>query len=234
MLGISIHPRTQSEILAIVDKAMTEKKTLIHIVSLNAENMVGAQTNRAFARVLNEAQIQIADGVGMQWASKWLREPVGDRITGVDLMSQLVSHLGEQSRSVRIVFLGGRGNVASTVATHYQSQYPSLTCIAIPDVDSTDHAVIDTVVAARPDMVFVAFGSPRQELWVDAHKDKLNGTLCMGVGGGFDFVAGAIPRAPTWMRNLGLEWLYRLVKQPWRWKRQMKIFTFVRLVLLSK
>jgi N-acetylglucosaminyldiphosphoundecaprenol N-acetyl-beta-D-mannosaminyltransferase len=103
--------------------------------------------------------------------------------------------------------------------------------VSIADVESNDATIVPRILEQKADLLFVAFGSPTQEKWIDQHRAELSHTVCVGVGGAFDMFSGRTPRATETVRKLGLEWLYRLITQPWRWRRQMKILQFIGLVL---
>lgn len=207
-------------------------KSFKNVVSLNPENAVVAVENESFRKIyFNTNSIAIADGIGILWAAKMLQIENVSRTTGADLMCEIV----KKHKDKKILFLGGKYDVAEKVVQYFKNQVNNNgEFIALGGVDKNDTNLINEVVKINPDILFVAFGSPHQELWIESNSEKLSKVLCMGVGGGFDFIAGILPRAPTHLRNLGLEWLFRLFIEPWRVKRQLRLVRFVWLVFLAK
>ena len=220
----------KNDLFKNIESNLNNKK-FTNIVSLNPENVTIASENEIFQKIyLDEKSLVVADGVGITWAAKMLGIKSISRMPGVDLMDELV----RKYKNKKILFLGGKNGVATKVAKHYKDNVnTSGEYIAIPDVDKNDPNIINEVKKIRPDMLFVAFGSPAQEIWIDENKINLEGILCMGVGGGFDFLAGLVARAPKIVRNIGLEWIFRLIIEPWRAKRQVRLFKFVLTVLLE-
>ncbi len=239
LLKIDLESLSKKQILEKTVKSLQQPDGFFHIVSINPENMVVAQKNAEFKKVIDTAQIKIIDGVGVIVAGKLLGVPLGERITGVDLMKELIA-IAHRMR-LRVLLLGGRPNLANSLANCYQKNYPQADFRGVQGVkniknpDSFDEKEIFHIVSAfKPHLVFAAFGSPEQELWLARHKDQFKGMVCMGVGGSFDFLSGEVKRAPLFLRKIGLEWLYRLVNQPWRWKRQLRLIEFVELVLRQR
>lgn len=206
-------------------------KGIFHIVSLNPEIFVLAENNPAFKRVVTEAQMRIIDGTYVYVLARILGLQVQSRIHGVDLMQTMLEHASKER--LRVTLIGGAPKVAENVVVCQQRAYPNLDIRGIQGIkdvrnpsEAENTEIFSIVAAMKPHLIFVAFGSPYQELWIDAHKKELEGSVVMGVGGAFDFLSGNVPRAPKIMRKLGFEWLFRLVIQPWRIKRQMKIAHF--------
>lgn len=228
--GLILQVPTKKDLLHNIDRTLIDKK-FANVISLNPENAIIATENETFKRIyLQNDSLVVADGVGIVWASRLFGIRNVDRVPGVDLLDELV----KQYRSKRIVFLGGKEGTATKVANYYKDNVStSGEYFAIPDIDKHDRSVIDEVMQINPDILFVAFGSPAQEIWINQNKDKLRGVLCMGVGGSFDFLAGRVSRAPQTVRKRGFEWLYRLYVEPWRVKRQLRLFRFVGLVLFE-
>lgn len=181
--------------------------------------LVEAQQNDAFFRVLQQTSLNIPDGIGLILASHFLRKPIPERITGIDTMIDLVQHLSGGS----IFLLGAAPGVAERAAAVLVSMNPSITiagtCSGSPRCDDAP-AILAQINRAQPTILFVAFGAPAQECWIAKHLSSMPSVrLAMGVGGAFDFLAGVQHRAPRMFQVLGLEWLWRLLAQPWRWKR---------------
>jgi N-acetylglucosaminyldiphosphoundecaprenol N-acetyl-beta-D-mannosaminyltransferase len=219
------------EILSRVRQSLKDKKYL-HILSLNPEIAMCVRHNVQFADIYwRSDSVVLLDGVGVSWARRLLGISHIDRLAGADLIPELVGML----ESKRILFIGGKTDSAKKTADkflsdrHRQNEY-----FYLDDVDRNDTELINKVSSIRPDILFVAFGSPYQEMWIENHRHKLSGIVCMGVGGGLDFLSGNISRAPKIVRRAGVEWLYRLIIQPWRVKRQANLLSFVLWVMIIK
>lgn len=202
------------------------------VVTINPELVMLAQRDTTYRTVLNRAALRLADGVGLLWAARVLGQRLPERVTGVDTFQSLAARCAATGRSVFL--LGGRPGVAEQAARRLCEHAPGLRVAgtyAGSPASAEEEVIIRRVRTAAPDVLFVAFGSPAQELWIARTRERLGVPVAMGVGGAFDFVAGRVPRAPCWMRQAGLEWLYRLIRQPWRWRRQLALPLFVALVL---
>ena len=239
LLEIGIETHQKEEILEQIIKYINNPTHFIHIVSLNPENMVIAQDNQEFKIALKQAQIKINDGVGILLACSILNNLKPPRITGVNLMEAIISLC--HKCPIRVVLIGGKTNLANELAECYQKKYPQAQFIGIEGFRKIDQptkieekTVFSIISSVRPQVIFAAFGSPAQELWFWRNKERLKGIICMGVGQGFNVIAGQVRRAPAWMRSTGLEWLYRLLTQPWRWRRQLRLITFAWLVIKQK
>ncbi len=239
ILGITITPESRTSILEKIIKYIGQPRGFFHIVSLNPENLVVATENESFKRVVETAQIKIVDGIGVVLAGRWLGVEVGERVTGVSLMEELLKMAS--FRRLRVLMIGGKENLALRLAQCYAEQFPEAKFKGIQGIENIKNPkkdeetnIFSIVVAYKPQLVFVAFGSPDQELWIEYHKKEFIGCVVMGVGGAFDYLSGKIVRAPIFIQKLGLEWLYRLINQPWRWRRQLRLFRFIKLILQEK
>jgi N-acetylglucosaminyldiphosphoundecaprenol N-acetyl-beta-D-mannosaminyltransferase len=239
LAGVKLEGSSQNYILEKIKKYIKNPDGFFHIVSLNPENIVVAQENEEFKKALNNAQIKIFDGVGVVLAARILGVGGLERVTGVDLMEELVK-LADKFR-FQVLLIGGRDNLAKSLANCYQKNYRKAKFFGLKGIreiknpkKAEEEEIFAIVSRFKPHLVFIAFGSPSQELWIERHKDKFSKTVVMGVGGAFDFLAGQVPRAPRWIRTLGLEWLFRLLIQPWRWRRQTRLLRFVWLVIKEK
>lgn len=239
LLGIRLKNESKSDILEKIKKCVKNQQNFLHIVSLNPENLVVAQRNKEFKRVIKTSQIKIIDGVGIVFACRLLGLVCGERLTGVDLMKELIN-LAE-NLCLRVLFIGGKGNLAKSLADCYQKKYPQAKFFGLEGIKDIkkpkkeeEKKVFTIVFDFKPHLIFVAFGSPDQELWIERHKDKFRNSVVMGVGGAFDFLSGKVKRAPKIVRFLGFEWLFRLLIQPWRWRRQLRLIEFLILVLKEK
>jgi N-acetylglucosaminyldiphosphoundecaprenol N-acetyl-beta-D-mannosaminyltransferase len=192
-----------------------------------------ARADREFARVLESADLCLADGSGVVWAARRqgcaMREPVA----GTDLIPPLAALCAR--RGFRLFLLGAAPGVADDLASRLRTDHPELEVAAhsgSPD-PSSDAETMALIEKQRPQVLLVAFGNPAQELWIDRMGNSLGVAVAIGVGGAFDYLTGRVPRAPAWMRRAGLEWLYRLVRQPWRIRRMAVLPLYAVRVLLG-
>lgn len=231
ILDVRVDDVTQAETLALIEQFIAER-TPHQICTVNPEFIMRAQQDRAFQHVVNTAALCIPDGVGLLWAARRLRRPLRERVAGSDLVVQIAERAAQSSW--RIYLLGAAPGVAAKAAAILQARYPGLivagTFAGSPAVDE-ETAIVEQICAARPDVLFVAFGAPAQDLWIARNQPHMQVPVAMGVGGALDFIAGVVPRAPVWVRQIGLEWLYRLIREPWRWRRQLALPRFVWRVL---
>lgn len=193
------------------------------IVVVNVAKLVKAKTDRALRRIINEADLVGADGVPLVWISKILGDPIPGRVNGTDLMERLVKRAAERGHS--IYFLGAKPEVVEKVVRIYRTKYPALKVAGYRDgyfKPEEEDQVADEIRESRADIIFLAFGSPKKEIFVRKYLYRMGVPVVHGVGGSFDVVAGVTRRAPVWMQNWGLEWLFRLVQEPGRmWKRYL-------------
>lgn len=237
ILGVGIDPVTSDEAVRRVSALIAAGRPA-HVVTVNPEFVMAARRDPRFAAVLEAADLALADGVGVVWAARLLGTPVPERVPGVDIVPRLACAAAELGRSVFL--LGAAPGVAPRAAealTAYGCGSGPGVRIAGTEAGSPDAgdaaAIIARVTAADPGLLLVAFGAPRQDLWIAAHRDDLRVPVMMGVGGTFDMLAGVQRRAPRVVRGLGLEWLWRLVLEPARWRRQLALPRFAVAVLAS-
>ncbi|MEK7597725.1 MAG: WecB/TagA/CpsF family glycosyltransferase [Patescibacteria group bacterium] len=239
ILGITILPESKFNVLEKILLYIGKPTGIYHIVSLNPENMVISTENESFKRVVKTAQMRIVDGVGIVLAGRWLGVEVGERMTGVGLMEDLLKMASD--RRLRVLMIGGKENLALELAKCYKNQFPKAMFKGIQGIkyiqkpkEDEEGKIFSIVTDYKPHFVFVAFGSPDQELWIERHKNKFANCVVMGVGGAFDYLSGNINRPSSFIQKLGIEWFYRLVIQPWRWKRQLRLIKFVWLIIKQK
>jgi N-acetylglucosaminyldiphosphoundecaprenol N-acetyl-beta-D-mannosaminyltransferase len=191
-----------------------------HIVAtVNPEFIMRARRDPEFARVLESADLCLADGTGVVWAARRQGCSMSAPVTGTDLIPPLAALCAKQG--FRLFLLGAEPGVAAELAAHLRTEHPGLAVAAhagSPD-PLADEETVTQIRAHRAQVLLVAFGAPNQELWIDRLKNRLGVAVGIGVGGAFDYLTGRVPRAPMWMRSAGLEWLYRLLHQPWRVRR---------------
>jgi N-acetylglucosaminyldiphosphoundecaprenol N-acetyl-beta-D-mannosaminyltransferase len=185
-----------------------------------------AHGDAEFRSVINQADLAVPDGVPVLWAARLNGAPLLERVTGVDVVEQGAALAAE--RGYRIFLLGAEDGVAAEAAAELERRNPGLPIAGIysppvgPSSDEENERMVALVRAARPDILFVAFGAPKQDVWISHHLHQLGVPVCVGVGGTFNFLAGRVPRAPRWMQRRGLEWAYRLRQEPRRlWRRYL-------------
>ncbi|MCY3992001.1 MAG: WecB/TagA/CpsF family glycosyltransferase [Caldilineaceae bacterium] len=204
------------------------------VCTVNPEFIMTARRHPAFAQALAAADLCTPDGVGVLWAARRAGVRLNERVTGSDGIYHICERAAAQGW--RIFFLGAAPGIAKRAAAELARLYPGLSVAgthAGSPAASDWPEIRQRLTAAQADLLFVAYGHPRQDIWIHQHREELPVAVALGIGGAFDFVAGTAPRAPHWLRRLGLEWLYRLARQPWRWRRMAALPLFVLLVLLQ-
>lgn len=192
----------------------------IFCVAINPEKVQKSRSDRRIANLINSADMQICDGVGTAVAARWLYGRKLPRITGVDLFQKLIRRA--ESEGWGIYLLGATFEVNRLARIKLQECFPGLRIVGSKDGYFDDsNAVIRDINRSGADLLFVAMGSPHQEEWISQHRDQIDAPFAMGIGGTLDVVSGQVKRAPKVARHLGLEWFYRLVTQPSRWRRML-------------
>ena len=200
------------------------------VVTLGTEMVMAAQRDPKFRAVVDSAAVSLCDTVGLLLASRARGGPLRDRVTGVELVESLAA--GSQRDGVRLYFLGGAPGVAEAAAAALLKRYAQASIVGARDgyfKDGESEAVADAVAASGANVICVGLGSPKQEFWLAEHLPRTRCGVGIGVGGSFDVISGKMRRAPGPLRRLGLEWLYRLVKEPHRWRRQLALPQFAAL-----
>lgn len=226
LIGVGITNETKETILEYIINFIENTSKNCYIVTPNPEMIVLSGANPRFKDILNEANIALCDGVGVYIACKILKIPISSRFTGVELVEDLCKKANDLP--ITVGFLGGREGVAERTVSCLQKKYPSLRVSYIGEEwkVNKDKGLID--------ILFVAFGFPKQEFWMSEQINLLPVRVMVGVGGAFDYISGRIPRAPFFIRMIGFEWLFRLIIQPWRIKRQVALFKFIFLIFKEK
>lgn len=227
ILGVRIDDVTLEAALAQVQVYLREG-SFHQIATINPEFVVLAQKSMELRNALNGSALNVPDGVGVLWAARRLGKPFSERVAGQEMVDQ-ISRLAAQER-FRVFLLGAREGIAERAAAILCRRNPGLEiagCHAGSPALEEEDEIIGRVNAANAQILFVAYGPPRQELWIARNAPRLNVSIAMGVGGTFDTIAGVVPRAPQWIRRMGFEWTYRLLREPRRLKRQMTIPYFM-------
>ena len=227
LLGVRIDRVTMTETVQRI-AAMVDEPRLHQICTPNPEFVMKAQQDVEFQSVLNRSDLNIPDGNGLLIAANWLGTPLIERVAG----SELVYHLAKLSaeRGWRLFLLGAEEGVAELAGKRFQERYPDL-IIAGCYAGSPSLAENDDIVAmineSSAEILYVAYGAPKQDFWIARNREQLHHVrVAIGIGGALDFVAGKSIRAPLWVQKIGLEWLHRLVKEPWRWRRMVSLPLF--------
>lgn len=202
-----------------------EKKCFI--VTANPEVVIATRDDPDFKVAVKSADYVLADGVGIVNASKLINNPIKERVTGVDIMYDLLEYAAINKK--RVFFLGASEDVNVRVTEIVKKDYPDLIIAGRRNgyFNPYDDKIADYIASTAPDIVFVALGAKRQEGWIHHYMDKFDKGIFIGVGGSFDVLSGQVKRAPKIWIKLQLEWLYRLLKQPYRTKRVLKVFEFM-------
>jgi N-acetylglucosaminyldiphosphoundecaprenol N-acetyl-beta-D-mannosaminyltransferase len=227
LLGVPIDPLTEAEAVDWVARAIVEGRPRL-VISVNPERIMHAGRDPAFGAVLRGADLALADGAGVVWAARRQGRPLPERVAGVDFVEALAARGAAQGW--RFFFLGGGPGVAEAAGRALRAAYPGFilagTHAGSPH-PASDAATIEAVRSSGAQLLLLAYGAGAEEAWLARNLGASGATVGMGVGGAFDFISGRVRRAPRWMRNLGLEWLYRLSRQPWRWRRMIALPRFV-------
>lgn len=217
LLGTTVHAVTLPEALAWVGERIAAR-TGGYVVTLNGALLVQTAHDPALREVVNGAALVTADGIGVILAARILGVGIVERVAGIDLAVAVCARAAEVGH--RVYLLGGGPGVAEATALALRQQHPRLQIVGTHHgyfSSGEEPAVLADIRRARPDVLLVAFGAPRQERWMRRWAGELGVLVSIGVGGSFDVLAGRLPRAPRWMRRVGLEWLYRALREPRRW-----------------
>lgn len=230
VLGVKIDDINMDDTVDTV-KSWLQKGGKHYIVTPNPEILVAAQKDSRLKKILNEADLSIPDGIGLKLSGK-----IQNTVPGTDLMEKLVELSAEKGFVVS--FLGGREEVAGKCAECLKKKYPRLKvgfAGSGGEVDSEGEEILTSDSGNFPlppcDLLFVAFGHIKQEKWIVNNLKKMPVKITMGVGGAFDYLSGNVSRAPEWVRRLGFEWLFRLMRQPRRIRRQLGLFEYLWLLI---
>ncbi len=246
ILGVSVFSRSKGEVLMVlrgwlVGRVAGDGPKLVF--TPNSEMIVAAAEDKEFTEVLNQGDLNMADGAGLVLAGRLGRlirpernyQTISAWAPGVEVAEELVAEVVKLGG--KVFLLGGGEGVAKTAVEKLQGKYPDLKAKAemgqsqVGSKGWKDQEMVMVINEYGPDLLLVGFGQGKQERWLVANKNQLKVKVAMGVGGSFDFWSGRVRRAPVWINRLALEWLWRLFQEPWRWRRQLKLFKFWGLVI---
>lgn len=235
LLGVPVSAVTYAQLLDQIGAWVEQGDRLHHICTTNPEFLVIAQGDPNFFNILNRADLCIPDGIGLLYGARILGERLPQRVTGSDGLPLIAERAAQ--RGWRVFLLGAAPGIAEKTAEILTARYPGLQIVGTyagsPDAAEED-AIVARINASEAEVLFVAYGAPQQDKWIARNSPRLQVKMAMGIGGAFDFIAGILPRAPEWMRNLGIEWLYRLYLQPSRIGRMMRLPLFIWLILWQR
>lgn len=241
VLGVNISTCSKEDFFISVDERLQnsdEQLPPLFVVTVNPEIAIQSITDNAYRNILQSSSINTADGIGISWAVKHLYNKTVDRITGSDSLEKICSACAMQDQSV--FFYGAGPGIAHKAATILAERNPGLRVEGVYSPETSDInferlPITTQIELQHASVVFVALGAPSQEKWIYDNMHNLSRCkLIIGIGGSFDFIAGTQKRAPVMFRKLGLEWMYRLFKEPARWRRMLRLPLFALNVLLLK
>ena len=228
VLGVPIDPYTMDEAVQEITARVTRRKKTF-VVTANAEIIMMCQQDAEYMRIMHrQADIILPDGAGTVWGGRKLGYDIPERVAGYDLYLRLVEEAAK--RSLKVYFFGGTPGIADEAAQILTQRHLGLLVVGTHHgyfKESDEPAIIRDINASGAQLLFAALGAPKQEKWLAAHATELAPHLLMGIGGSFDVVAGKMERAPKWMQDAKLEWLFRFAKQPSRWRRMLQLPRFV-------
>jgi N-acetylglucosaminyldiphosphoundecaprenol N-acetyl-beta-D-mannosaminyltransferase len=232
--GVKLDNVTMDEALDIVLQMLNEN-TPHKIFTPNAEIIMQAQRDESLKQLLNSADLLVADGAGVVLASMILGRRLKEKVSGVDLVKRLL--INTDRRMTSFFILGGKPGVAEQASINILSEFPRANVVGFQNGYFTEEEcpdIIRQINASKAEVLLVGLGAPKQEKWIDAHIHELKCKVVMGVGGTIDVLAGTASLAPEFMRKAGLEWLYRLIKEPYRYKRMMDLPRFMNLTFKTR
>lgn len=187
----------------------------------NVDHVVQAEHDPRFRAAYDAVSLSLVDGMPLMWAARWLKTPLPEKISGSDLVRPLMRRAAE--RGHRVYFLGGAPGAAELAKEKLLLDLPQLQIVGIdaPRIDvngapEVQRPILERIAQAKPDLLLLALGAPKQEIWGHEQRAHLPGVVTIGVGASLEFIAGTVKRAPRWISNVGLEWLYRLLQEPRR------------------
>ena len=218
--GLNLDLLTMEETLSQVSKFIETRQCAQHVV-VNVAKLVNAQTDNNLKEIINSCPLVNVDGAGIVLGAKFLGINIPERVTGIDLMQKLIEYSAK--KGYRVYFFGAEEEIVKKVVDTYTERYPELLIAGYRNgyySDDEEENIVSDIKNSKADILFVAMGSPKKEIFLSKYSEKMEVPFTMGVGGSFDVVAGKVKRAPDWMQSINSEWVYRLVQEPRRmWKR---------------
>lgn len=234
IFGIPFSKMAMRETVAYLTLVI-KRRDSIQVITANPIMVMAAVHDPQYKRVMQQADLIVPDGTGVVWAANYVGQPVAERVTGFELLHELF-RVGETERW-SVFMLGTSSEVIEEAALRLRHQYPAVNIVGVRDGyfgPDQDEEVVAQIRAANPDILFVARGADTQEPWIARYRHQLGVPLMMGVGGSFDVISGKMKRAPKLFQKLRLEWFYRLLKEPSRFKRMLALPKFAWKVIREK
>ncbi len=230
VLDVDLSVTNYDEVCDLIYEWSLKKKSA-YICACNVSSVLEARKNPKFAKVLNGAMIATPDGVPLVWALRWLGVRGQQRVYGPDILLRFAKYVAAKTGHTSF-FIGGGPGIAYRLGKELRDRYPGFEVAGTyspPYTNLTlqeDRSIVDRINRSGATVVWVGLGAPKQEIWMADHADKINAVM-IGVGAAFDFISGNIPQAPIWIRNLGFEWLFRVVVEPRRlWRKALRLWLF--------
>lgn len=225
IMGVDFDSLTLSEAVDRAEALISERRAA-YVVTPNPEIVMTCWENPDAMEAVLNADLVLPDGVGVVYGAKILGTPLKGKLPGIDFAAELMRRMA--SRGGRVYLLGAKPGVAEMAGLRMQEQFPGLIVCGTHDgYFQEDAPIIEEINALQPDLLLVCLGAPKQELWMRRNRPVMKVGLMAGLGGSLDVFAGTVKRAPALFQRLGLEWFYRLIKEPWRFKRMMKLPKFL-------
>lgn len=234
ILGVGFSPLGVEKSAEYILK-LTEEDGFHYVFTPNSEMVMASVKDKEFENILNSADLLTADGIGIIYASKILGRPISERASGYDISLILIEKMASAGKTLYL--FGAAPGVAESAKLSLENKFPGIEIIGIHDGyfdEAEEKRIIEDINLKNPDVLFVCLGSPKQEKWIFANKDKLSARVAMGLGGCLDVYAGNVKRAPDIYIKLGLEWMYRLMKEPKRFFRMLALPKFMIKVIWHK
>jgi N-acetylglucosaminyldiphosphoundecaprenol N-acetyl-beta-D-mannosaminyltransferase len=223
-----------TEALTVIN-SFVQKKTPHHVITVDASMVVLAREDPDLKRIVRGADLVTPDGAGILWAANLFGKRINNKVSGVDIVEQLCK--ASSMTGLKLFFLGAAPEVASTAAVKLTEKYPGARIVGTRHGFFTveeEPEIVKEIAETKPDVLFVAFGIPKQEKFIERNKAAMGIPVLIGVGGSFDVYSGLVKRAPVWMQNAGLEWIFRLCQNPKKINKVMTLPTFVLIAIWTK
>lgn len=223
----------------VLKKILVQRKEMLHVATVNPEFVMEARTNPRFRQALAQTELTVADGWGVVWATRLVRDTQIERISGVELVNKILEQAN--TRREKVFLLGAKPGVAEKAAEAMKKIYQDVDLAWYEGaktvrVEKNEEAsmTIAKINAFEPDYLMVAYGSPWQDIWIEDNRPYLRARVAIGVGGTLDEWAGIVRRCPEWLDQMGGKWLFRLLTEPWRWRRILRVLGFGGLIVYHK
>jgi N-acetylglucosaminyldiphosphoundecaprenol N-acetyl-beta-D-mannosaminyltransferase len=241
ILDIPFSKKTTEETVSYLHDHIEKKANegVFHVVTANPEIVMLARKSRKFKRILSQANLITPDGIGIVIGSKLLGTPIAERVAGYDTLHRFLDFRESKQTKTKIFAVGAKEEVITLAVEKIKEQYPSAEIVGYHNgyfsaESDEEKKIIQEINEQKPDLLLVGLGAPRQEEFIFTYKEGLQAKIAIGVGGSFDVLSGTTKRAPEFFQRFYLEWFWRLITQPSRWKRQLLLPQFVLAVLKEK